>query len=568
MWVVGFRKIYKHIVNIIAFALISFTALTPVSEAQVWEYLPGDANMYNGGWPPSVIGADVTYLVNYFRGQPTSNPCLFNYFWASADANGDCEIIGSDVTRLVNYFRGSRGLEFCGDILPAWPTPEDVPFEAPPQWPNCNSMEDRPPGIEPVSPKQINENAHLGFGLIASDPESHEISLSGELLPENADFTDFGDGHGSFVFDPDYEQADIYQVRFIALANGLADTEIVQITVLNVNRPPTLNPIGSTTVYVNNLLEFETSAGDPDGTIPELTALNSPSGAIYNDNGNGQGSFAWTPGPDNIGGHEVTFIASDGMLADSELVVITVLDSSSSQSLIADHTYTGQWQDIPDPIITQIVDENRIYYVHTSHGSQINSGATEVHEADSRFPDINYYPYQIIHDVGYDLGHNGDTSWAAPTRSYLNSHPECTVVMYSWCYGVSDNTEQGINIYLNKVTELEGQYPDVIFIYMTGHLDGTGPAGNLYQRNNQIRQYCLDNDKVLYDFGDIESWDPDGNYYPDDSDACYWCSDWCGNPDHDCADDCYCAHSHCFNCFQKSKAWWVMMARLEGWTGN
>ena len=53
---------------------------------------------------------------------------------------------------------------------------------------------------------------------------------------------------------------------------------------------------------------------------------------------------------------------------------------------------------------------------------------------------------------------------------------------------------------------------------MTGHLDGTGPSGNLYARNDQIRDYCVANGKVLFDFADIESWDPGGVYYPDEDD--------------------------------------------------
>jgi hypothetical protein len=47
---------------------------------------------------------------------------------------------------------------------------------------------------------------------------------------------------------------------------------------------------------------------------------------------------------------------------------------------------------------------------------------------------------------------------------------------------------------------LEKEYPKVIFIYMTGHLDGTGEHGNLNMRNNQIRDFCRRNHKVLYDF--------------------------------------------------------------------
>ena len=100
-------------------------------------YLLGDVNMYNGSWPPAVIGSDVTYLVNYFRGISTSHPCLLDGFWGSADVNGDCHVIGSDVTRLVGYFRGQGVLQTCPDHLPLWENSQDLPQEAPPDWPGC-----------------------------------------------------------------------------------------------------------------------------------------------------------------------------------------------------------------------------------------------------------------------------------------------------------------------------------------------------------------------------------------------------------------------------------------------
>jgi len=101
------------------------------------DYLPGDASMYNGQWPPLVIGGDVTYMVNYFRGITSNPPCLLEGFWCSADANGDCMVIGSDVTKLVNYFRGIVNLQYCSDYEPTWPIPDDLPAEAPSSWPNC-----------------------------------------------------------------------------------------------------------------------------------------------------------------------------------------------------------------------------------------------------------------------------------------------------------------------------------------------------------------------------------------------------------------------------------------------
>ena len=100
------------------------------------QYLLGDVNMYSGTWPPAAIGADVTYLVNYFRGTP-AHACLLDGFWCSADVNGDCAVIGSDVTRLVNYFRGISALQWCPEHPPAWQTITDLPVDPPEGWPNC-----------------------------------------------------------------------------------------------------------------------------------------------------------------------------------------------------------------------------------------------------------------------------------------------------------------------------------------------------------------------------------------------------------------------------------------------
>jgi hypothetical protein len=102
-----------------------------------YDYLPGDANMSNGIWPPVLIGSDVTYLVGYFRGLNPGCKIGNPLFYCSGDANGDCQIIGSDVTKLVSYFRGIAAIEYCPDYVPLWPTPDDLPTEGPSGWPNC-----------------------------------------------------------------------------------------------------------------------------------------------------------------------------------------------------------------------------------------------------------------------------------------------------------------------------------------------------------------------------------------------------------------------------------------------
>lgn len=241
-------------------------------------------------------------------------------------------------------------------------------------------------------------------------------------------------------------------------------------------------------------------------------------------------------------------------------------DVTTSNSIIADHLAAGAFNKIPAEFITAAKNNFRIFYGHTSHGNQIMVGLRNLAATGGAVYQMDSTGFIKEHEG--DLGTEGDVSWADTTREALQkADNDRNVVMWSWCGGVSGSTEENINKYLNAMSNLEQDFPSVRFIYMTGHLDGSGDSGDLRVRNRQIRNFCKNNKKVLFDFEDIESYDLNGQYYPDESDGCNWCEAWCkANTCPTCTEDC--DHSHCLNCNQKGKAFWWMMARLAGWTGN
>jgi hypothetical protein len=243
---------------------------------------------------------------------------------------------------------------------------------------------------------------------------------------------------------------------------------------------------------------------------------------------------------------------------------------------------------VPRSAIQDAIDNLHIAYGHTSHGQQLITGMDSLAGflGDDLYRwseggaggtlDIDDYAFGSwgTHDLGA-------ADWAWATGEYLDANPDVNVVIWSWCGQVSTASEQYIDDYLSDMTQLENDYPGVSFVYMTGHLDGSREVGNLHIRNEQIRAYCREGDKILYDFADIESYDPDGVYYLPmrADDGCNYDGDDNGSMESNWAVewqnanpgdwyDCPSAHSQPLNANLKAYAAWHLWARLGGWDGD
>ena len=236
-------------------------------------------------------------------------------------------------------------------------------------------------------------------------------------------------------------------------------------------------------------------------------------------------------------------------------------------AIIADHTVVSKFDTIPACWINEAKNLFEFTYHHTSHGSQIPTGMDYLIQYVN--PTLYSYNSFLTDYWDTDLG-NGD--WPNIALYDLNHDSSLNSAMWSWCGQVGDYiTYSSMNSHYLAPAENLVSSRNINFVYMTGHLDGGGPTGSVYTGNNLIRQHVQDVEGVLFDFADIESYDPDGNYYPYGTDACEWCYTWCNAHPTQCqnlpSNDGECAHSHGLNCVRKAKAFWWMMARMAGWDG-
>jgi hypothetical protein len=92
---------------------------------------------------------------------------------------------------------------------------------------------------------------------------------------------------------------------------------------LKSNHPPVLASIGNKTAPMGQTLTFTITATDPDSDPVTLSVTPSPLPAHATFDGT-TGAFSFRPTTDEVGSINLTFIASDGELTDSETITITV----------------------------------------------------------------------------------------------------------------------------------------------------------------------------------------------------------------------------------------------------
>lgn len=256
-------------------------------------------------------------------------------------------------------------------------------------------------------------------------------------------------------------------------------------------------------------------------------------------------------------------------------VVATHITASWPGGLIIDHNCIDQGL-IPGEWIEAAQDNVIIHYAHTSHGGQITEGLTLLESANSTF-DVSIGYLELPSDEGALCILDGNPphdyitpelywqgiSARAVTQNTINSNPTLTISLWSWCCQLYDYSEAATQEYLDAMTSLETANPDITFIYMTCNAQSGDSSGyNRWLRNEQIRQYCRNNDKVLFDFADLDCW---SNGEHSTYDYVVGLETVHIPIEHEDFNGDEAGHTTYTSCEQKGRAFWWMVAMLAGW---
>ena len=165
----------------------------------------------------------------------------------------------------------------------------------------------------------VDEGQSIELAFSATDADGDAIAYLAESLPAGASLDAVT---GQFHWTPSFDDSGVHTFEITASDGADSDTRTYSVDVQDVNRAPRLAFPAPQYAREGVFMEFTVTGGDYDGGALDLSAIDLPSGALFDPS---TGVFRWRPQYDQAGRYDVTFTLTDQQsAADSITVPITV----------------------------------------------------------------------------------------------------------------------------------------------------------------------------------------------------------------------------------------------------
>lgn len=165
-----------------------------------------------------------------------------------------------------------------------------------------------PPVLDRIPDTTMSEGNVLELPVRATKGSgTDDIILAVNNLPAFGTFTDNHNGTGLLRFAPGFTDAGVYaDIEVTAQDTStppLTDKFTFKLTVLNVNRPPVLEPLAFDSITIDEGAGFSLTlrASDPDNDSLSFNILNLPAFGVLTDSGNGHATLQFNPGNNDSG---------------------------------------------------------------------------------------------------------------------------------------------------------------------------------------------------------------------------------------------------------------------------
>lgn len=344
-----------------------------------------------------------------------------------------------------------------------------------------NEAGNQTPSWTAVNDTSIAEGNLLQLTLSATDADLTVPVLSAINLPTGATFLDNTDGTGSFDFTPDFTQAGVYNVTFIADDGTAADSMTVVITVTNTNQAPLFVVAYDTTISENDTLVLVVTAFDPDGTIPALRAENLPAtNAVFVDDLAGNGTLTFAPDFSQAGVYPISFIAADGTLEDTIIVTVTVTDLGNQPPVLTLVADTAVNEGDTLNLLITASDPDGTFATLSAIGLPANAGFvdnlnnTGLMTFIPDFTQSGVYPVQFVADDGL----LADTITVTITVNEVGNLPPVFAALSDT--SINENQQLQLTVSVTDPDALPGEFPALSInaslnnFTFTDNGDGTG----------------------------------------------------------------------------------------------